>query len=257
VTPRISWISLTPVKALAMEQVDEVELREDGLQGDRRFFLVDDNNRLVNDMGKHGPLQLVRAEYDAAAERLTLHLVDGTVVAGEVNRGEQLVTSFHRVPKPVRRVAGPWDEALSEVAGESVRLVAPEFGGADRGRSGAASLLAEASLAAIALELGVDAVDHRRFRMNFGIDGLAAHGEDTWIGRRVQIGDAVVVPTGNVGRCAITTQNPETGKPDLDPLKALARYRGDLPTTEPLPFGVHASVAEPGRVRVGDAVTPL
>jgi hypothetical protein len=28
-------------------------------------------------------------------------------------------------------------------------------------------------------------------------------------------------------------------------------------TTEPLPFGVHAAVAETGRVRVGDPVTPL
>ena len=93
--------------------------------------------------------------------------------------------------------------------------------------------------------------------MNFGIDGLAPHAEDSWIGRRVQVGSAVVVPTGNVGRCAITTQHPETGKPDLDTLKALARYRGDVPTTEPLPFGVHAAVAEPGRVRVGDPVSPL
>jgi uncharacterized protein YcbX len=245
------------VKALALAHVEEVELREDGLEGDRRFFLVDDDGRLVNDMGKHGPLQLVRAEYDPSAASLTLHLVDGTVVAGEVNRGEELITSFHRMPKQVRRVAGPWDEALSAVAGEPVRLVAPEFGAADRGRGGAASLLADASLAAIARELGVAAVDHRRFRMNFGIDGVAAHTEDTWIGRRVRIGDAVVVPQGNVGRCAITTQDPETGKPDLDTLKALARYRGDQPTTEPLPFGVHAAVAEPGRVRVGDPVTPL
>jgi uncharacterized protein YcbX len=60
-----------------------------------------------------------------------------------------------------------------------------------------------------------------------------------------------------VGRCAITTQNPDTGKADLDTLKALAEYRGDVETTEPLPFGVHAAVAQPGRVRVGDLVEPL
>ena len=254
-TPRISWIALTPVKALALEQVDEIELREDGLRGDRRFFLVDENARLVND--HNGPLQLVRAEYDAGAEHLTLHLPDGTVVAGEVTRGEELVTNFHRLPKPARRVEGPWDDALSAVAGEPVRLVAPEFGAADRGRGGAATLLGEASLAAIAGELAVESVDHRRFRMNFGIDGLEAHAEDTWIGRRVQIGDAVVVPQGNVGRCAITTQNPDTGVVDLDTLKALARYRADVPTTEPLPLGVHAAVAQPGRVRLGDPVLPL
>ena len=168
-----------------------------------------------------------------------------------------MVTNFHRLPKPARRVAGPWDDALSEVAGESVRLVAPEYGAVDRGRSGAATLLGRSSLGAIAGELTVDSVDHRRFRMNFGIEGLEAHGEDSWIGRRVQIGEAVIVPQGNVGRCAITTQNPDTGRPDLDTLKALARYRGDLPSTEPLPFGVHAAVAAPGRVRVGDPVSPL
>ena len=66
-----------------------------------------------------------------------------------------------------------------------------------------------------------------------------------------------MIPQGNVGRCAVTTQNPETGSPDLDTLKALARYRGDVVTTEPLPFGIYASVAQPGRVRVGDPVEPL
>jgi uncharacterized protein YcbX len=71
------------------------------------------------------------------------------------------------------------------------------------------------------------------------------------------VGDAVVVPQGNVGRCAITTQNPDSGRPDLDTLGALARYRREVETTEPLPFGVHAAVAEPGRVRVGDPVEPL
>jgi uncharacterized protein YcbX len=100
----------------------------------------------------------------------------------------------------------------------------------------------------------VEEVDGRRFRMNFGIDGLREHEEDEWLGRRVRLGEAVVVPVGNVGRCAVTTQNPDTGAPDLDTLKALAAYRAGTEATEPLPFGVHAAVAHPGRVRVGDAV---
>ena len=127
----------------------------------------------------------------------------------------------------------------------------------DRLRSGAATLLGTGSLRALARLFGVDEVDGRRFRMNFGIDGLGEHEEDEWLGRRVRIGEAVVVPQGNVGRCAVTTQNPETGKPDLDTLKALAGYRRDVESTEPLPFGVHAAVAEAGHVRVGDLVEPL
>jgi hypothetical protein len=91
--------------------------------------------------------------------------------------------------------------------------------------------------------------------MNFGIDGLGEHQEDEWLGRRVRLGDAVVVPQGNVGRCAVTTQNPDTGAPDLDTLKALGSYRDRVVTTEPLPFGVYAAVAHPGQVRLGDTVT--
>ena len=253
---RISWIRLTPVKALALNQVDEIELLEGGLRGDRRFYLVDERNRLVSDK-RHGQLQLVRAEHDDEGDVLRLRLADDTAVEGEVERGEELTTNFHKRPLSARRVPGPWDEALSDVAGEPVRLVEPTGGAVDRGRGGAATLLGEASLGALAGVLGVASVDGRRFRMNFGVAGLAAHEEDGWIGRRLQVGDAVVVPLGNVGRCVITKQNPDTGEIDLDTLNGLADYRGDIETTEPLPFGVHAAVAQAGRVRVGDAIYPL
>jgi uncharacterized protein len=253
-TARVSWIQLTPVKALAIEHVDEVDLLEHGLRGDRRFFLVDERDRLVNNKGRRSALQLAHAAFDEEAKVLSVILPDGTELAGEAVESVEVIANFHGRELAARRVEGPWDHALSELAGVPVRLVVPPHGGADRGRGGAATLLAEASLVAIAGALGVEQVDGRRFRMNFGIGGLEPHEEDGWIGRRVSVGDAVVIPQGNVGRCAITTQNPDTGKADLDTLKALADYRGAVETTEPLPFGVHAAVAEPGRVRVGDAV---
>ena len=34
----------------------------------------------------------------------------------------------------------------------------------------------------------------------------------------------------------------------------LGRYRAETETTEPLPFGIHGEVLEPGRVALGDAV---
>ena len=144
---------------------------------------------------------------------------------------------------------------MSELIGQPVRLVEPELPAPDRGRGGAASLLATTSLGRLARQLGVESIDKRRFRMNFGIEGIEAHEEDAWRGRRVRIGDAVVIPQGNVGRCAVTTQNPDTGQVDLDTLNGLAGYRSAVETTEPLPFGIHAAVAEPGRIRIGDAVT--
>ena len=252
----VAWISVSPVKGLALGQLEECELTEAGVAGDRRFFLVDEDNRLVNSKGL-GMLQQIVPSYDEETELLTLAFPDDRALSHHVSVDGALDARFWSVSVPARVVEGPWSEALSDFTGRELRLVRADTPATDRRRSGAATLLGTGSLRAMARLLGVQDVDGRRFRMNFGVDGLAEHEEDEWLGRRVHIGQAVVVPQGNVGRCAVTTQNPETGAPDLDTLKALAAYRQDLQTTEPLPFGVYAAVAEPGRVRLGDPVEPL
>jgi uncharacterized protein YcbX len=255
-TARVSWISFTPVKATMLHLVEEADVLESGIRGDRRFYFVSERGRLVSNKD-HGPLQRVRADYDTGSDVLSLLFHGGELVRGKVERGEEVETTFHKQPRNARLVVGPWSEAVSELVGQPLRLVEPERPAPDRGRGGAATLLATTSLGRLARQLAVETIDHRRFRMNFGVEGIEAHDEDDWRGRRVRIGDAVVIPQGNVGRCVITTQNPETGCTDLDTLKGIASYRSDVPSTEPLPFGVHAAVAEPGRVRVGDPVTLL
>jgi uncharacterized protein len=250
---RIAWISHSPVKGLAVRQLEECDLTEAGIVGDREFFLVDENNRLVNSKGL-GALQQIVPRYDRKADSLTLEFPDGTTVSEGVSFDGLLSAGFWKETVEVRVVDGPWSEAISDYAGRALRLVRASGPATDRRRSGAATLLGTGSLNALARALGVGKVDERRFRMNFGIDGLGEHQEDEWLGRRIRLGEAVVVPQGNVGRCAVTTQNPDSGTPDLDTLKALAAYRQLVETTEPLPFGVYAAVAHPGRVRVRDIV---
>jgi hypothetical protein len=250
---RVAWISHCPVKGLAVGQLEQCELTEVGITGDREFFLVDENDRLVNSKGL-GVLQQIVPRHDREVGSLTLAFPDGTTVSQEVGLNGSLGARFWGETVEVRVVEGPWSEAISNFAGRDLRLVRASEPAPDRRRSGAATLLGTGSLHALARILSVEEVDERRFRMNFGIDGLGEHQEDEWLGRRVRLGEAVVVPQGNVGRCAVTTQNPETGAPDLDTLKALAVYRKVIETTEPLPFGVYAAVAHPGRVRVGDTV---
>ena len=252
----VAWISVSPVKGLALLQLDECELTEAGVAGDRMFFLVDDDGRLVNSKGL-GALQQIVPRFDDEAGTLELRFPDGSTVAEQVAVDGSLDTQFWGVAVPARVVVGPWSEAISDFSARSLRLVRSPGPATDRMRSGAATLLGTASLRAIARISGVENVDGRRFRMNFGIDGLSEHEEDEWLGRRVRLGEAIVVPQGNVGRCAVTTQNPDTGKPDLDTLKALAAYRREVETTEPLAFGVYAAVTEAGRVRAGDSVQPL
>jgi uncharacterized protein YcbX len=253
VSLHVAWISHCPVKGLAVRQLDHCELTEAGVAGDREFFLVDENDRLVNAKGL-GVLQQIVPGFDRDAGVLTLAFPDGTTLSRPISFNGSVAARFWKNTVDVRIVDGPWSEALSDYAGRDLRLVRASTPAPDRLRSGAATLLGTGSLRALARMLGEAAVDARRFRMNFGIDGLGEHTEDEWLGRRVRLGEAVVVPQGHVGRCAVTTQNPDTGVPDLDTLKALAAYRPGNDATEPLPFGVHASVSHPGRVRVGDPV---
>jgi len=249
----VAWISYSPVKGLALQQLDRCELTEAGVAGDRQFFLVDESDRLVNSKGL-GVLQQIVPHYDGEVDSLTLSFPDGTTISEHIGFDGSLGARFWGNTVDVRVISGPWSEAISHFTGRSLRLVRARGPAPDRLRSGAATLLGTGSLRAMARILGVDEVDGRRFRMNFGIDGLREHEEDEWLGQRVRLGEAVVVPVGNVGRCAVTTQNPDTGAPDLDTLKALATYRLGTETTEPLPFGIHAAVANPGRVSVGDPV---
>jgi uncharacterized protein len=245
------------VKALHVVNPDEVELTHAGVVGDRRFWLVDRNRRLVNGKGRP-ELMRVQPEWDEASRRLALAFPDGSVVEGEVEPGEPFAAELYGTPHPSRLVPGPWQEALSEFAGEALTLLWSERGAQDRGtdRGGWATLVSRGSLDHLGAAAGAaEPVDGRRFRMLFEIDGVEPHEEDTWLGTRVAIGGAVVVPLGDVGRCVVTTCDPDSAVSDLDTLKALAGYRREG-VTEPLPFGVYCNVAVPGRVRVGDAVRP-
>ena len=242
---------------MRLVSVNAVELDTVGIRGDRRFYLVDDEGGLVN--AKRVPALLA---VRAAAEngRLSLRLPDGTTVEADVQLGEErLETNFYGRPVAGRIVEGPWGDALSELAGKSIRVARTERegDGVDRGRDAGATLVSTGSLEALRSTAGAETpVDGRRFRMTIGIDGVEPHAEDGWIGAEVRVGGAVVGVRAHVGRCAVTTLDPDRGIRDLDTLGAIAAYRGNVATREPLPFGVWCEVVEPGPVAVGDSVEP-
>ena len=253
----VSWIHVAPIKSLAIQTLQEVELGRLGVENDRRFCIVDRDGKMLN-AKRVPPFIAVRPHFDADMRTLVLDMPDGSKVKGPVRLGDAITVSIYRRHTPAKVVEGPWNEALSALAERPVRLVRfddPGEGVDRTGEDAGATLLSEASLSAIARAAGVTAaVDPRRFRMLFGVAGVEAHAEDTWIKRRVHLGSAVVVPRGNVGRCAVTTLDPITGVSDLDTLAALATYRGASVTSEPLAFGVWGHIAQGGVVRVGDPV---
>lgn len=252
--PRVAWLSIAPVKGLALTHPDEIELGPDGVDDNRRFCLVDEEGRRYGAL-RDGRLQAVRVAWDAG--RLELRFPDGTVADGEVERGPALATDLFDRELRGRVVEGPWAEALTRYVGRPIRLLEAEGPGrsVDR-RRGPVTMLSEASLAELARRAGVGRVDGRRFRMLIGIDGSAPHEEDEWLGREVRVGEAVVRPLEQVARCAITTQDPDTGVPDFETLRQIMGYRG-LRNGRHADFGVFGAVVRPGRIRVGDDVEPV
>src|SRR5215471_98656 len=251
---RVARISIAPVMSLGLVHPEGVDLVRGGARGDRRFWLVDEDRRLYN-LKRNGSMLRIRPQWDEATQRLALDFPDGARVEGLVELGEDVVVELYGEPHPSRRVIGPWAAAIGEHVGQPLTLLWSENQAPDRGAwGGDVSIVSRGSLERLREEAGVDEnVDGRRFRMMFEIDGIAAHAEDDWIGTRVRVGSAEVLVKGDVGRCVVTTCNPDTGVSDLDTLGTLARYRREG-RFEPLPLGVQGPVVAPGRVNVGDPV---
>lgn len=264
--PFVSRLSTTPVKGTALHSPTTVTITGNGVADNRRFHLVDARGRLVN--GKqHGPLVRVTAEYDSAGGHLRLHLPDRPPVEGPTGElGDAVRTDFYGRGVDGHLVTGPWSAVLSDFVGEEVHLVAVDRPG-DAVDVHPVTLVSTATLEHLRrVTPGGDRLDHRRFRMLVEVGGCDVHEEDTWAGRRVQLGGVTVQVVGPVPRCAVTNQDPDSGLPDFRTLKAIVRYRGELaadlstpvahlPDNGAVVLGVYATVEQPGEVSVGDEVT--
>ncbi len=252
--PSVARLSIAPVRSLGLEHPTEIDVTERGVVEDRRFYLTDDTNRLV-DRIVVGRLVQVSAHTNPEATTLRMTFPDGTVVEDEVKLGEAVETPIHGRTGVGHVVIGPWGEALSPIAGRPITVIRCDRPGGTRAGN-PTSIISDGSLRELAANAGVDEVDPRRFRMLIDLEGARAHEEDSWIGGTIGIGDAILRVTKPDARCAITTQDPDTGERDLDTLRTIISYRG-LRDGKHADFGVLADVERPGRIRVGDAVTVL
>jgi hypothetical protein len=252
--PAVVRLSIAPVKSLALEHPTEIELTEEGVLEDRRFYLVDDGGRLVDRLIA-GRLVQVGAETDRDGNVLRLTLPDGRIVDDEVRLGDPIATPMYGQTVLGHGVDGPWAAALAPFAGRGVHLVRTDRPGAIQAEH-PATLVTDGSLAQLGAHLGGAPIDGRRFRMLVELGDGEAHEEDTWIGRRIELGDVALRVRKPVARCAITTQDPDTGVRDLDTLRAIIGYRG-LRDREFVDFGVWAEVERAGTIRLGDKVVVL
>jgi len=249
---RVELLTITPIKGTALHHPDAVELRETGAVGDREFFIIDEEDRLIS-LTRTGAFVSLRAELD---DELVLWEGEEAVCRGPVHPGDPVWADFYGFKHVRARVVdGPWTELLSERAGRPVRLVRANGhgGGID---IGPVTVLGSASVAHLAAQAGRP-VDQRRFRMLIGLSTDEPHVEDTWRGMRL-IGEQVELRVGDpVARCATITRHPDHGDRDQPLVRAIRDYRGlrDLPRGPGVPFGVYAHVVRPGRLATGELLT--
>src|SRR5918996_1099778 len=114
----VKAIYTAPVKSLGLQSPDTVRLDSRGIVGDRRFYLINQQGRLLTqrEMGK---LVQVQARYDMDPERLKLVFPDGGVVDGELKLGRAIGTVVWGRRVRGHILDGDWNEALSQ-------LVAPD-----------------------------------------------------------------------------------------------------------------------------------
>jgi uncharacterized protein YcbX len=217
-----------PVKSMAAEALDEVDVSWHGLAGDRRWAFVQDGLersgfpwltiRERSDMWRYRPSFLDPSKPDATP----------TVVRTPDGRELAVV-----------------DPALAAELGPGARVIKQNRGVFD---VSPLSLTTTASVAAIGELVGARLEPHR-FRPNLLVEasGDDPFAEDTWVGAVLQIGDARMRVDLRDERCVMVNVDPATAKRDPAILRTIARERDAC-------LGVYGSTVTPGRVAVGDSV---
>ncbi|MEU1485089.1 MOSC N-terminal beta barrel domain-containing protein [Streptomyces sp. NPDC005752] len=271
-SPVLGAVYIHPVKSLAACAAEQAVVEPWGLGGDRRWMLIDTDDRVVTQRQQPRMAQL-------SADPLP-----GGGLALSAPGSPSLTVE---VPDPVRTVAAELHRSRVEVAvaagaahawfgarlGAEVRLVHldapshrrpvdPEFG-----RPGETVSLADEFPLLLTTRSSLDALnslvaqgDHpeegplpmNRFRPNVVVEGTAPWAEDGW--RRIAIGEVAFRVVKPCGRCVVTTTDQRTAERGKEPLRTLARHRRD---GRHLLFGQNMIPEGSGTIRAGDPVRVL
>src|SRR5947209_5562234 len=110
----VTGLAITPVKGTRLQTVEEIELGRIGARGNRRFFVIDERDRMVN-AKPLGGLQTVIARCDEG--RLSLAFPGGEVVEDLIAHSKPVTAMFFSCPVEGLVLEGPWSAALSEHLG--------------------------------------------------------------------------------------------------------------------------------------------
>ncbi len=265
----LTQLFLYPVKSLGGVAVAEADVTPQGLRHDRRWLLVDAQNRFLTQR-QHPELALLAVapahngwllSHRQRPELLPLYIPFEATPERTlfVTIWEDLVWAW--------RGDAVADEWLSRALDREIRLVymsdmvrrdvEPERNPEGQIVSFADAypflLIGEAALADLNQRLPAP-VPMNRFRPSLVFSGGPAYDDDQWAEFRV--GDVPFRAVKGCARCVMTTidQQTATKTPQGEPLRTLASYRS---TGSKVMFGQNVTGPGHGHLRVGDAVTVL
>lgn len=227
-----------PVKSMGGQSVPSVAVAELGVDGDRRFGVLDVETGTVLTARRAPQLLFATARVVDNDVRVSVPGVESEL---PVDEADEALSSL--LDRRVRIAAageegGTYEVPLDAENDENwVSWTGPGGAWHDSGRS-RVSLLSIGS---------VGDWDLRRFRANIIVSG---NGEDAFVGGRVVVGDVVLDVNKRIDRCVMVTR-PQPGlERDLDVLRTINRERATC-------LAVGATVRSGGVISVGDPVTAL
>ncbi len=278
-----------PVKSMRGEQLQEAEVTERGVLGDRAYALIDtDTGKVVSakSVKLFPDLFSCKAEFVEPPRRggdvppVKITLPDGTLVRSDSGDVDRVLSAYFKRNVKLGRVA-PDDFTIDQYhpdvegadpGGNRNTVVAQKLGAALFAALGMKSpvpvgsffdlfplsVLTTSTLARLNELRPESRFDERRFRMNVIVKTeRPGFIENDWVGHELGLGDSTRLNVALLDpRCVMTTLAQDDLPQDTDVLRTLVRHnraqvgdQGQFPCA-----GVYAVVAAPGTVRTGDRV---
>ncbi|MFI8479284.1 MOSC domain-containing protein [Pseudomonas sp. NPDC078700] len=236
---RLSGLYRYPLKSGAGELLQNTQLDALGVQGDRRWMVVDTQSGRFITQRLLGQMSQIQAFW-LGPDQLQLsapNMADLTVAVPDTRDNLRGVHIWHdslRVPDAGDDAAQWLSQFLGRscrlvhVASERARQIDPVY--AEIGQKVAFPdgfpllLIGQASLDDLSQRVGRD-LEMLRFRPNLVVEGSEAYAEDSW--KRIAIGGIEFKVAKGCSRCIMTTLDPATGERSVDrePLTTLKTYR--------------------------------
>jgi len=268
VTATVQALAYYPIKGCVVTSVQQAELGETGIRGDRLLMLVDADGGFLSQR-KVPELAVIAPKLDGDRLVVSAPGADDAEIDLQLDGDRRAVSLFRKwfgIGIDQGDQAAKWFSAVLDRPCRLVR-VPPEHDrdgwGEHPGKAGFAdahamlvtSLSSLDGLNERILEHGGIPVPMNRFRPNLVVAGWPEpHTEDrVW---KLTAGTVELGYSTRAIRCAVPTVEQETGRKDgPEPTRTLATYRREPDLGGGVSFGAKFAVLRAGTVSVGDEIT--